>query len=56
MATQDIQDLLAEEEVVEADLMKMTSLDVNHIDFEDVSSHEDCTVKNVTSRRSQESL
>lgn len=35
MATEDIQDLLVEEEVDEADLMEMASLDANQIDFEE---------------------
>ncbi|CAL7935174.1 unnamed protein product [Xylocopa violacea] len=56
MATKDIQDLLVEEEVDEADLMEMASLDANQIDFEDASSDEDCAVKNLTLKKIQEGL
>lgn len=56
MATKDIQDLLVEEEVDEADLMEMASLDANQIDFEDASSDEDCAVKNLTLKKLQEGL
>lgn len=56
MATEDIQDLLVEEEVDEADLMEMASLDANQIDFEDASSDEDCAVKNLTLKKLEEGL
>ncbi|KAG8222767.1 hypothetical protein J437_LFUL007829 [Ladona fulva] len=44
MAIEDVQDLLVEEEVNEADLMEMASEAVNQIDSEDISTDEDCGV------------
>lgn len=56
MATEYIQGLLMEEEVDEADLMEMTSLYANQINFEDARSDEDCAVKNSTFKKFQEGL
>nr|XP_012147629.1 PREDICTED: tigger transposable element-derived protein 1-like [Megachile rotundata] len=56
MAIEDVQELLVEEEVDEADLMEMASEAVNQIDSEDTSTDEDCAVNNLTLKKLQEGL
>ncbi|XP_017796951.1 PREDICTED: tigger transposable element-derived protein 1-like [Habropoda laboriosa] len=56
MAIEDVQDLLVEEEVDEADLMEMASEVGNQIDSEDNSTAEDCEVNNLTLKKLKEGL
>ncbi|XP_017891414.1 tigger transposable element-derived protein 1-like [Ceratina calcarata] len=56
MTIEDVQDLLVEGEVDEADLMEMASEAVNQIDSEDTSTDEDCAVNNLTLKKLKEGL
>nr|XP_033328818.1 tigger transposable element-derived protein 1-like [Megalopta genalis] len=56
IAIEDVQDLLVEEEVDEADLIEMAPEAVNQIDSEDTSTDEDCAVNNLTLKKLQEGL
>ncbi|KAI4478474.1 hypothetical protein M0804_011797 [Polistes exclamans] len=56
MTIEDVQDLLMEREVDEADLMEMASEAVNQINSEDTSTDEDSAVNNLILKKLKEGL